>query len=332
MEPTVSVVIPTFNRSRLVVGAVDSALRQTVGGLEVIVVDDGSTDDTADRLRTYRDRIRYVYQENRGASAAQNKGIALARAPWIAVLASDDVWLPTKLEAQLHAIDALGGDYGACFTDCVYAGDSTMSLSAFGAAGLECPAPFAPLDHPLTYVLGRHPALYVQSMLVSRAALGRAGRFDEELLVGEDTDLLFRLSFHTRFCVVRDALVRIDRGPSPSGRLSDLFKRGDDVMFQCTERRIQKWLVAPEVTDPALRAVLQRSLQGLYYRWAIARLSDRRLGEALKMIRLAHSSGRPLAALAAALMVGAIRRLLLVRGTRRRRRNRSADAPGAQAR
>ena len=70
--PMISVVIPTFNRSRLVVRALESALAQTYGNFEVIVVDDGSTDDTAATLKSFRGRIRYHYQENRGASSAQS--------------------------------------------------------------------------------------------------------------------------------------------------------------------------------------------------------------------------------------------------------------------
>ena len=109
--PTVSVIIPTFNRSKLVINAIRSVLRQTYRDYELIVVDDGSTDDTPEALKPYMDRIRYVHQPNLGASAAQNRGGQLARGKWISILASDDVWLPTKLEAQLKAVASLGKDF-----------------------------------------------------------------------------------------------------------------------------------------------------------------------------------------------------------------------------
>src|SRR5262245_24730960 len=96
----VSVVIPTFNRAHLITGAIESVLAQTLPPLEIIVVDDGSTDDTPERLAPYLDRIVFLGQENRGVSAARNAGIQAARGNLIAFLDSDDVWHPRKIEIQ----------------------------------------------------------------------------------------------------------------------------------------------------------------------------------------------------------------------------------------
>jgi glycosyltransferase involved in cell wall biosynthesis len=96
----ISVVIPTFNYGRFIADAVDSVLCQTLTPHEIIVVDDGSTDDTAEILRPYGDAIRYIYQENQGLSAARNTGILAAEGEWIALLDSDDTWHPTKLQLQ----------------------------------------------------------------------------------------------------------------------------------------------------------------------------------------------------------------------------------------
>ena len=105
----VSVVIPSFNYGHFVTDAVESALAQTYRPLEVIVVDDGSTDDTRNRLKPFADRIHYVYQNNRGLSAARNTGIRLANGEWIALLDADDVWHPEKTEIQLRAASSLDG-------------------------------------------------------------------------------------------------------------------------------------------------------------------------------------------------------------------------------
>lgn len=93
----ISVVIPTFNRGHIVARAIKSVLQQTFKPLEIIVVDDGSTDNTTEVLKSYDAKIKIIHQENRGVSAARNAGIAMASAEWIALLDSDDEWLPDKL-------------------------------------------------------------------------------------------------------------------------------------------------------------------------------------------------------------------------------------------
>ena len=118
MTPRVSVIIPTYNRGSLLPVAIESVLAQTYKDYELIIIDDGSTDDTCKKLQPYIERLRYFYQDNRGVSAAQNAGINVALGKYVSILASDDVWLPTKLERQLGALAQLGGEFGACFTDC----------------------------------------------------------------------------------------------------------------------------------------------------------------------------------------------------------------------
>jgi len=99
--PFVSVVIPTHNYGRFICETIESALAQSYSPIEIVVVDDGSTDDTPQRLAVYGHRVRYIYQPNRGVSAARNNGIAAARGELIAILDSDDLWLPEKLEQQV---------------------------------------------------------------------------------------------------------------------------------------------------------------------------------------------------------------------------------------
>src|SRR5579885_2773221 len=118
MNPKVSVIIPTYNRADKVRHTIESALTQTISDLEVIVVDDGSSDGTGQILgETYGDRIRYYAQANQGASVARNKGIQEARGEWIAFLDSDDLWEKDKLEWQLKALERLSLQCGACYTD-----------------------------------------------------------------------------------------------------------------------------------------------------------------------------------------------------------------------
>src|SRR4028118_1349040 len=104
--PQVSVIIPAYNGDRYIAQAVESVISQTYKNWEIIVVDDGSTDDTRQALQPYFDRIRYVYQENQGVAAARNRGIQESRGELIAFLDQDDFFLSDKLAGQVALFDA----------------------------------------------------------------------------------------------------------------------------------------------------------------------------------------------------------------------------------
>ena len=116
--PRVSVVIPTYNRGELLCETIDSVLAQTYHDFEIIVVDDGSTDNTAQLLSRYQDDVRLVYRahKNSGVAATRNYGIRLARGEFLAFLDSDDRWLPQKLERQVQFADA-HPEYGLIATE-----------------------------------------------------------------------------------------------------------------------------------------------------------------------------------------------------------------------
>ena len=287
---TVSVVIPTFNRSKLVVRAIDSVLSQTYKDYEIIVVDDGSTDNTSGILKPYMSRIRYFYQANQGASAAKNKGMQLARGKWISILDSDDLWLPTKLELQLNTVTPLGKDFGACFTNCSFFGDANLVISAFEQAGLCDDAASGPLLNPLKFILTRHPAIHFQSLLVLRSLMEELNGFDEDLWVAEDTDLLFRLAFKTRFCFANQPVVRIDRSQSRKG-LMELFSQRDDRVFRSREHMFRKWICLRENVDHEVRHRIYQKLKRLYYDWLIVKLYQFRCAEALEIARKIRATG-----------------------------------------
>jgi len=113
--PLVSVIIPTYNRAGYILHALDSVFAQTYKNYEIIVVDDGSNDETETVLKSYMNRLRYVYQTNAGPAAARNHGVKFAHGDWIAFLDTDDIWLPAKLEKQLSECLRLNADF--CFHD-----------------------------------------------------------------------------------------------------------------------------------------------------------------------------------------------------------------------
>src|ERR1700728_4898735 len=98
--PRVSVIIPSFNRAHCIAASVESVLAQSFQDFELIVVDDGSTDETQQVLARFGDRIRVIRQDNGGVSAARNAGMRVARGSWIAFQDSDDTWRPEKLQTQ----------------------------------------------------------------------------------------------------------------------------------------------------------------------------------------------------------------------------------------
>src|ERR1700729_1188399 len=124
MNPSISVVIPVYNRSDRLQCVVESILAQTLHVFDIILVDDGSIDNTREWLLRHieenprwRERIRYFHQENQGPGVARNAGIAHAKGEWLAFNDNDDLWLPQKLEWQFRALHQFQGQCGVCITD-----------------------------------------------------------------------------------------------------------------------------------------------------------------------------------------------------------------------
>ncbi len=288
----VSAIIPTYNRRAHVIRAIDSVLAQTIPVEEIIVTDDGSTDDTVEALtRRYGSSVNVVRQENMGAAAARNRGMREARCEWIAFLDSDDIWLPTKIERQLEALTPLTGESGVCFTDVVFDANPDMKQSAFQEAGFErAPAP-GTLEEPTEHMLAERRAIWTSSLLIRTSLIRDVGGFDEALVLAEDTDLLFRLSFKTRFRFVGEVLVRMDRDPSRATGLVELFSTRDDRKYDSFERMYTKWLAMPEVAGTRHRNRIRDMLRVVYYSSVEAKMHELRLRPAFRRIRELRALG-----------------------------------------
>jgi len=129
MKPSVSVVITTYNQAPYIAETVLSALNQTYPHLEVIVVDDGSTDETGARLAPFRDRVALVRQENQGVAASRNTGVRAAKGELIAFLDGDDLWEPDKLDVQVAAYQAHPGSGLIAVDACVFSGAEVLTKS-----------------------------------------------------------------------------------------------------------------------------------------------------------------------------------------------------------
>jgi glycosyltransferase involved in cell wall biosynthesis len=207
-------VIPVHNGEAMLAGALESALGQTLGNVEVIVVDDGSTDATAAVIAEYiarDDRVVPVSQANRGLSAARNAGVAVARGRMIAFLDADDVWLPTKLERQLAYLDA-HRECDACFTYFEVVNDELRVTTPWSA--LEAKYAFDEVGPELLVERGNYVAGSGSSVMARAEAVREVGGFDERLrLAAEDLDLWYRLAVRRPLRPVPEVLVRVRRSP-----------------------------------------------------------------------------------------------------------------------
>ena len=202
----VSVVIPTYNRKAAVARAVRSVLAQSVAPSEVIVVDDGSDDGTADALvAEFGDSVTVLRTERRGVASARNAGVAASTSPLIAFLDSDDEWLPHKLETQLPVFKDVADVAGVNERSVVVCGGNWRrrgtagdEFARLGLADRPCL-----IDAPVAELLreGGH-AIWLSTWIVRRDVFDAAGGFDPTFRVAEDTDLLFRLARHGAFHIV----------------------------------------------------------------------------------------------------------------------------------
>jgi glycosyltransferase involved in cell wall biosynthesis len=216
-SPLLSVVIPTWNRARLVCEAIESALVQQAGRVEVIVVDDNSTDNTAGELtRRFGSRIRLLRMPRRiGIGAARNIGVGQARGELLAFLDSDDLWLPSKLDAELRVFERLPDAEAIVSDSLTFVEGEHSERSWFAINGLlaatggkvcwldECP-----------WIWGYwRNTLAMCSITLRRRALARLGEpvFPEDLVAGEDWELEMRVYNACRVAVLPEVLSHIRR-------------------------------------------------------------------------------------------------------------------------
>lgn len=242
----VSVVIPTYNHGAFVEEAVRSVLAQTYPAVEVLVLDDGSTDDTAQRLEPYADRIRYFHHENRGRGATRNRGIELASHDWLAFIDADDLWLPDKLTKQMAAV-AAHPEIDFIVTDAdQFDGETIQEASFLAKMNLMHDFPHREDGSLWIYTEPMFP-LFVQenfviqsSVLLHRRCFEREGLYDPELKRAQDRDMWMRMSRHFTFAVIREVLVRqrensLTDGPGTAAPIEYRLKVFERCLLRDTE-------------------------------------------------------------------------------------------------
>lgn len=243
MTPRVSVVLPTRNRAHTLMRAVRGVLAQTLADWELILVDDGSTDGTAGIRARLRDGLGPRYRETEtggaGVSRARNAGIAMAKAPYVAFLDSDDSWEAEKLGIQVAALDAAPAA-AFCFSDFAEFGPDGRLL----CAGHRISPELDTRPYPLLLSV-RHNVVTTPSVIARRDSLEAEGGFDADMAICEDVDLWVRLARRGPVPIVRLPLALVDI------RIPDRFPYAPYV-------RARAALYArAHARDPALRPLMR---------------------------------------------------------------------------
>jgi len=300
ITPTLSIIVPTYNRRNLLAFSVESILNQTLPATEIIIVDDGSTDGTAEeveiRLKNdpiWRDRVRFIYQENQGQSAANNTGIRMARGVWLGFNASDDIWLPNKLEMQFEALQRFGDEYGVCFSDAWFMNNPYMKRTVFEASGTKQHQMFGVVrDASHLIGSGRHP-VWMQTALIRTDVARAVGGVDQELRYSEDHDFMFRLSLHTKFCFVTLPLVLIDRSPAQtrhSGVAMDWHK--EEFCLRMEQMRFEKQLHLSADLSPETQKFARQHLGHVHQSWVNLHIQQGNYPAARASLEAAAQYGR----------------------------------------
>lgn len=205
-SPLVSVIIPTYNRHDTVGRSIESVLLQTYRPMEVIVVDDGSTDSTLEVLEGYENAIRVVARANGGPSAARNSGVSVAKGEIIAFLDSDDTWRPEKLTRQIKLLLDGGSGVPCCVCNSSLMDDAGSAQTSFGVSNVDCGLKEGYWMNPAPLVATRF-ILFNQVVAIRKSAFEKVGGFKENMRLLEDHDLAFRLALLGPWAFVAEPLV-----------------------------------------------------------------------------------------------------------------------------
>lgn len=282
--PRISVLLPTFNRANYIGEAIASVLAQSYGDFELIVVDDGSTDETCSRVASIADpRIRYIYREHGGVSKALNTAWRAARGELVAMIGSDDVWLPHLFKTLLPLID------GKSELGLVYA--RAQAMSEQGHAQPQILGSDMKFPEDALASLLYDDCICGLACLFRRRCVETVGGFDENLLANEDWDLWVRMAEITKFAYHDEILARYRMHPtSLTGKRSHLYRH----VILDRVRLIQDYYARPNV-PPSARAVQSLALRNVYMGVGIRFLAIGAVREAMPYLwRAIRAHGNPI--------------------------------------
>ena len=244
-KPQVTVIIPTYNRGWILKEAIDSVLTQDYKNFELIVVDDGSTDNTSEILASYGNDIRVLFQENKGVSAARNRGIAEASGQFIAFIDSDDLWLPQKLSTQVEFFNQTP-DALICQTEEVW-----IRKGKRVNPKMRHKKPSGMIFEPSLELCLVSPS----AVMIRRVLFDRVGEFDVTLPACEDYDLWLRISCRFPVHLIDTPLI-IKRG-GHNDQLSSM-KGLDKFRIKAIEKIINSGRLSEDQYRAAVKALKEK--------------------------------------------------------------------------
>jgi glycosyltransferase involved in cell wall biosynthesis len=271
-DDLVSVVIPCFNASRYIAAAIRSVQEQHWKPLEIIVVDDGSTDGSAELVASAFPEVRLIRQANQGAAAARNHGVRQASGTWIAFLDADDIWLPGKLAAQADKLLADPGARVVYTAWQVWAGESPSPDAAELQALLAGADEASRWEGPSGWIypdLLLDCALWTSTVMAHRSVFDEVGVFDTSLRIGEDYDLWLRVSRITRILRVNRPFALYRAHPASITRTAPLENYRSIVV----SRALARWGYGHEPAGTAVRARVRRALAHSWSDFAASNLA-----------------------------------------------------------
>jgi glycosyltransferase involved in cell wall biosynthesis len=275
---SLAALVPTYNRETLIVRALESVFAQSRPPDEIIVVDDGSSDNTEEVVAHYGDRVRYLKKENGGVSSARNFGVEASRSDFIAFLDSDDIWYEDHLARIDRAIEATGASAGVYFSDLGLKPPRRHgTIWAWSRFAIEGEHELQ--DDPLQWLFRDVQPVMIQAAVVSRDAYLDVGGCEVALSCREDTHLFFKLGLRTTLCAVA-GLAGLWTSDSDVSLTSTYSSEGE-TYWRCTE------LMYRDVLDTGAGRLTTEQ----------RRVLNRRLGEAHWMLartRTAASRGEAL--------------------------------------
>lgn len=272
----VSVVMPVYDGERYLQKTLESIFDQTYKDYEIICVDDGSKDRSMQILTSYGHRLRVIQQKNTGQAGARNAGAKRATGSYIAFLDQDDLWYPSKLELQVHLLEA---DPQAVMVHCdMDVIDENAKIIERNIISSARTASSSSKGLTMTRLFGWNPCIYPSTMLLRRSAFERVGGFDAEIpCYGEDIDLMLRLRTEGRFLFLDKPGVLYRR------HSSNCSGSGTDVMFRCAEKFFEK-VGTHYVKDREKKKLLDRFMAKMYSDWGKAKMRSGFNGEARRLL------------------------------------------------